>query len=104
MTKAQERMIEKIRRDALAWAGEGGEIKRFDVEEISDKTVSVWAIVGRKNDEGTMAAVLCRDSVLVFIGPRGAARCPVNTSRAKGKYRQGYISYRDFLGTAIRQR
>lgn len=103
MTKNQERGIERIREDALKWAGPEGELKRFEVEEISGKTVAVWAIVGRKNDEGTYAQIFCRDSVHVFIGPRGAMRCPVNTSRTKDKYRQGYIPYTSFFSVSYMQ-
>jgi hypothetical protein len=41
-----------------------------------------------KDDEGTMASVLCRDRVHLFIGKKGGVRYPVSKKSKNGEWRQ----------------
>lgn len=102
MTKAQERSVAKIRRQAeteFNWT----EVKEFEVTE-NEYFVSVCAVIGMPDDEGTMAAILCRDRIHVFIGKRGAITYPVSKLLKNGNWKHYYKKYRSFLGTAIDQR
>ena len=50
------------------------EYKQFEVTESDypgSKLVFLHTVVGRKNDEGTYAAVFARRTRLIAIGPRG---------------------------------
>lgn len=50
------------------------EIKQFKIKrqgESDSRCYSVYVIVGQKNDEGTLAEVLARSRLHVFIGKRG---------------------------------
>lgn len=74
MTNAQKRAVERIRRDHIRQAagyGEDAEYKKFRVEDCG-AFVSVVSEVGGKNDEGTLAACICRDHRHIFIGRHGA--------------------------------
>ena len=77
MTKAQERAIEKLKKMAEREFFYGGadkyEFKQFEVNVLNHwkDIVSVTIETGLKGDEGTMAAVLCREYCHVFVGPRG---------------------------------
>lgn len=102
MTRAQECMIRKFRRDAetcFNWM----EVKQFDVEE-NEYFVSVYAVIGSPTDEGTLAAVYCRERVHVFIGKRGGMTIPVSKKRKDGTYKHYTKKYSTFLSASIDQR
>lgn len=87
MTKSQERVIERIRTEVLKTFdfsnGKGEyEYKQFEVHDCK-YFIAVVAEVGRINDEGTLASMLCRNRVHLFIGKRGAITYPVNTKDGK---------------------
>lgn len=95
MNKTQERVVERIRRDVMKTfdlsrgAGEY-EMKEFTVNECK-YFVSVVAEVGMVNDEGTLASILCRNRVQLFIGERGGITYPVFKN---GKsYRKRFTGY-----------
>lgn len=75
MTRKQKTIIEMLKREAKRQLFYGGEedyeFKQFEIKDY-DSFVSVSIETGRKNDEGTLAAVLCRDHLHLFIGKRGA--------------------------------
>lgn len=76
MTAAQERVINHIKKELPRfdfYSKDGYEIKEFEVAPLSDesKILSVYIVTGMKNDEGTMAAILCRKYRHFFIGVRG---------------------------------
>jgi hypothetical protein len=75
MTQAQERRVESIRKDLEYEFFKGHknpEIKKFEVEELEWGSVSLIAEVGGVGDEGTYAAIMCRERIHVFIGKNGA--------------------------------
>jgi len=78
MTKQQEAMVERIKRyieeHDLHRNDERYEIKEFSVEETDYGTVIVYSVAGLKNDEGTMAAIFCRNIRHIFIGKRGGLK------------------------------
>lgn len=83
MTKAQELTIEKIKKEIPRfdfYDKDDYEIKKFEVEE-NEYFVSVYFVTGIKNDEGTMAGVLCRKHRHCFIGKNGGIIVP----RRRGK-------------------
>ena len=57
------------------------EFKTFEVRD-DNGVVSVYSIVGLKNDEGTMAACVCRTYRHIFIGKLGGVHTYEN--RKKG--------------------
>lgn len=87
MTKAQEVTVQKIKRCIeqrdLYQNDPGYEFKEFTVEETDYGTVIVYSVTGLKDDEGTMAAVLCRTTRHIFIGERGGLRCSTWNSKKK---------------------
>lgn len=95
MTKAQEKAVAKIR--ALAeqnFYADDMEFKEWEVEEF-ESFVSVVVETGHKNDEGTMAAIFCRDRAHLFVGKRGGIRYPV--------HKNGKHYYKRFEGYSILQ-
>lgn len=86
MTREQERTVELIRKEAQKqfFYGDKYEFKEFDVEE-NEYFVSVVAEVGLIGDEGTFAAVFCRDRVHLFVGKRGGVTYPVNSPKWRKK-------------------
>lgn len=88
MTKQQERRIAQIEEIMMNLIGypETKEIKEKSVEELGvGGIVSMVIEVGDKNDEGTLAAVFCRQRAHIFIGPKGG--CYTHTrSRRDGSY------------------
>ena len=83
MTKQQERKVNMIREQAENLHGKHSseyEIKEWKVEE-NEFFVSVVVEVGMIGDEGTMASIICRDRLQVFIGKRGGAKIPFNTDK-----------------------
>lgn len=78
MTRAQETTIEKIKKEIPRfdfYNSDEYEIKKFEVNE-NEYFVSVYFVTGRKNDEGTMAGVLCRKHRHAFIGKNGGLKVP----------------------------
>lgn len=73
MTKAQEKMVNKIKymmEQEFFYDKEKYEIKQFDVSE-TEYFVSVVGEVGLKGDEGTLAQVFGRERFHLFIGKKG---------------------------------
>lgn len=72
MTKAQEKMVNKIKymmEQEFFYDKEKYEVKQFDVND--DKYfVSVVGEVGLKGDEGTLAQVFGRERFHLFIGKK----------------------------------
>lgn len=104
MTKAQEKMVERIRKEAQDWIGSDDQ-REFKTFEVSDcgAFISVYIVIGTQGDEGTLAECFCRDRVHVFIGPRGGTKCPVYKRFKNGKFHSYYIPYSNFLSVSIRQ-
>lgn len=93
MTRSQEMKIEYLRKEAEKMMNEyhrEGEIKRFEVEDCGS-FISVIVEVGGKNDEGTMAAIFCREDAHIFIGKRGAMTFPVWDTKNKKQVRRKFI-------------
>lgn len=77
MTKAQERMVERLKRavEEQDLLSHNYEIKSIEVKEIvMDRLVVFTSETGLKGDEGTAAAILCRDLRYIEIGPRGGLK------------------------------
>lgn len=75
MTQAQERKVEMIKKEIeqeFFSMHRNPEIKKFEVEELEWGSVSLIAEVGGVGDEGTYAAIMCRERIHVFIGKNGA--------------------------------
>ena len=71
MTPAQEKAIAMLREQMVrAYGHTDYEYKKWEVKP-QDGFVSLLAEVGMKGDEGTMAAVYCRECRHVFIGLKG---------------------------------
>lgn len=87
MTKRQEVMIQKIKRyieeNDMFKNSPDYEFKEFSVEETDYGTVIVYSVTGMKNDEGTMASILCRNTRHIFIGKRGGLRSSIWDSEKK---------------------
>ena len=94
MTKAQERAVERIRRQAKQdlFFGDKCEFKLFEVDE-NPYFVSVVVEVGMIGDEGTLASAFCRYHCQLFIGKRGGIRYPYHG-------RKGW-TYRRFTGGSM---
>ena len=77
MTNAQKKAIKYLRREVTRLHSYGEdtkyEFKKFEVEEFT-WAVSVVTEFGMVDDEGTMAAHLCRDYRHFFIGKRGGIK------------------------------
>ena len=86
MTKWQEKAITDIREyvEKNDLLNEDYEIKEFEVEETDFGTVIVYIVSGRKADDGTMAALLCRTKRHIFIGSKGGLK---SYKRKNGKSR-----------------
>lgn len=102
MTKAQQRKVDLIRRQAEKEFS-FTELKRFEVTE-NEYFVAVFAQIGLHNDEGTAASIFARDSVHVFIGKRGGMKYPVYRTLKDGTIKSYYKPYKSFLSTSIDQR
>ncbi|MDO4266409.1 MAG: hypothetical protein Q4C63_08135 [Eubacteriales bacterium] len=86
MTKAQEETIEEIRQEIPRfdfYNETSYEIKEWEVKETEWGTVVLTFETGRKNDEGTLASVLCRKSRQLFIGKRGGVACYIYNEKTK---------------------
>lgn len=87
MTRKQERTVEFLRRRILDFHQfeDRYEYKKFEVEEHDHGFVQVYAIVGRKGDEETMASVLCRNYHQIFIGARGGMSAYTHKKNKAGR-------------------
>jgi hypothetical protein len=96
MTKAQEKAVEKIRRYVeerdLHKRNPNYEIKTFEVKESEQgyDFVEVYCVSGMKDDDGTMAAVCCRVTRQIFIGPRGGLTAYKHEGGTKAKTLKGW--------------
>jgi hypothetical protein len=88
MTKAQERAIEKMKRSMENSLTKSEEVKEWTITE-HEQFVSVVAVTGVKNDEGTYAFYV-RNRAQFFIGKRGGITYPVNRIRYKNGNRRKY--------------
>lgn len=94
MTKAQEKMVNRIRKDAETMCGNGGyEIKEWEVKENEWGSVSIYLEIGLIGDEGTMAEYIGRDKLQIFIGPKGGTKIPCYTHNKDGSFRNYYEKY-----------
>ena len=105
MTSKQEKMVNQIKKDIIRYDFHDSHKKGFTVEnseyefktfEVKDNDgiVSVYSVVGLKNDEGTMAACTCRTYRQIFISKRGGVRTYDN--RKKGG-KAALTNYSDVL-------
>lgn len=94
MTKQQEAMINRIKKDIIRYDFTDSHKKGFTVEESryefkefkvemleGTDIVCVCSIVGLKDDEGTMAACFARTYRQIFIGKRGGVMTYTNTKK-----------------------
>lgn len=74
MNKKQSKVIELLKEAILKNntydQNNPAEIKKCEIND-GEFFVSLFITVGRPNDEGTMAEILCRESRQIFIGKRG---------------------------------
>lgn len=93
MTNSQKMAMERIKKltnDLLY--NDNHEVKKFEVTDC-DYFISVVVETGIKNDEGTLAAIYCRDRAHLFIGKRGAITYPV--------YKNGKFMRKKFHGYSL---
>lgn len=106
MTKQQEAALKKIRRLVENYHSpsvrDKYEVKQYDVNE-NEYSIDVYIVIGMKNDEGTMAEIICRDHAHLFIGPRGGITYPVSKNGHHYKKRFRGYDY-SLLETVIDQR
>ena len=107
MTNSQMREVERIHKIALGMAKDlhtNGEIKSWKVEE-NEFFVSVVVEVGSVSDEGTLAAVICRERCQLFIGKRGGVKYPVSKFLKNGEFKSYYKKWnkRSLLRVSIDQ-
>lgn len=96
MTKSQEKMVNRIRKDAETMhSSPKYEIKEWEVKDNEWGTVSIYLEIGLIDDEGTMAEYLGRDKLQIFIGPKGGTKIPCYTKRKDGSFRNFYEQYKD---------
>ena len=87
MTEVQKSMVQNIKRyieqNDMFNSSPDYEFKKFEVEETDYGTVMVYSVTGMKNDEGTAAAIFCRNIRQIFIGKRGGLRSSIWDSQKK---------------------
>ena len=104
MTSKQEKMVNQIKADIISYdfhdqricgniENSRYEFKQFEVEDHGE-FVSVYSVVGLKDDEGTMAACTCRTYRQIFIGKRGGVKTFDNQKKG-GKVK--LTSYSDVM-------
>lgn len=94
MTKMQEMKVNMIKKQAENLHhsySSSYEIKQWEVKE-NEFFVSVVVEVGLKSDEGSLASILCRDRLQVFIGKKGGAKIPVYNGKTKKTYYRPFKS------------
>lgn len=104
MTNAQEKTLYRVLKMANEFdysRGKGEyEIKRYEVDDC-EYFISVVIETGIIGDEGTLASVLCRDRVHLFIGKRGGITYPCYKN---GKHMIKRFSKTNIFGVLIDQR
>ena len=94
MARAQENMVNRIRKDAETMHSNGGyEIKQWEVKDNEWGTVTIYFEIGLVGDEGTMAEYIGRDSLQICIGPKGGTKIPCYTRKKDGSFRNFYKKY-----------
>lgn len=78
MTIKQKQKIQNIRDSVVSTIygkqSENYEIKQFKITESEYDIVSIIIELGMKNDEGTLAECLCRNTAIIFVGKNGALK------------------------------
>ena len=101
MTKSQERKVAELKEMVIrdTFFSDNYEFKRWEVEEWDTLVYVAWE-TGLKGDEGTLGAIIGRDSGRVFIGKRGGMRYPTEDKNGN------YITrpFESVLATEIAQR
>jgi len=92
ITESQRKALAKLRERILNYLP-GKVWKEWSVEFVG-KSIAVWAVVGRPNDEGTYAELYCRDKWYIFIGPRGGLRAYGKGKKAVKGWRAFYTAKR----------
>lgn len=102
MTESQAKALCKILRE-LGTFNIGGncEIKEYEVEDYK-QFISVVAEVGMVGDEGTLASLLCRYRVHLFVGKRGGITYSATSRNGKRVTRQ--LSQTTMFSVALEQR
>lgn len=84
MTKAQQNRIKMLKEGFMTYDfyhSDKYEFKEFSVTENEQGDVVVYAVSGRKNDEGTMAECLCRKYRHIYIGKNGGLTSYTNSKK-----------------------
>lgn len=63
------------------------EIKKLEVEKVG-RLISVYIVIGGKNDEGTYAEIFARNKLHIFIGERGGLRAYTEDRRVRRENRK----------------
>ena len=74
ITKEQNRALRAIARAGLEQGGRVQELKAWEVTDIGYGNLFVICETGGVNDEGTMAALLCRARGTFTVGPKGGIK------------------------------
>lgn len=100
MTKRQEAVLkaieQQIERFDFYGHPEAYEVKEWKVTENCDRVELVFE-TGRKNDEGTMAAILCRKRRQAFISPRGSITVIMWNAKLRRVIQHKYVSVFDLM-------
>lgn len=95
ITPAQRRRLTSLCADILEHDGIGErwmgdyEYKQFEIKQHRNR-LTVYTVVGRKGDEGTMGEVFCRVTRHFVIGPRGGIKTMTGTKSKCNNYR-GFV-------------
>ena len=103
MNAKQEKVIEALKTAILennSFGESKAEIKECKVEDCGDYA-SMFIVVGRENDENTMASVYCRETRLIFIGKRGGVSLSMvdRNLKYKGFSRNQVTGFRNVVHT-----
>jgi hypothetical protein len=91
MTPAQQKALDRIKAEIVRQKSNGkpetSEFKKFEVTDGAD-TPLVFLVTeyGMKGDEGTMAALMCRDYRHFMIGKRGGVELLSLVSNLRSSY------------------
>lgn len=85
MTSKQKKTVElltkAIEKNDFFGHPESHEFKQYEVTEMDNGTVELLCVSGLKNDEDTLACILCRRTRQIFIGKNGGIYCYDNTKK-----------------------
>lgn len=94
-TPSQQRKIDGIRRTIERTMNSYLDENHYEIKEWTetdyDHFVAIWAVVGLKNDEETLAEALCRDKWQIFVGRKGGVRQVVE---GKKRHQTGFSYWR----------